>query len=194
MTDAVTGLFEIHVFVAPLDPDDAAVARFRAACQSASPPMKPLLLALDYVHKGFVAVLQSSRYIEGDERAAREAAARDAEVLRAAGLSVLREKVEAVAGDPGVPQSAADGARAPADRYFEFHLLVDRASGGLTEADMRALRGVAGEFAARRRRARGVHGDGGATRAFERRAVRAGIAAQSACEPPIAARCARRSS
>src|SRR5262245_21552453 len=104
----VTGAFEIHVFVEPLDPPPDAIEAFRAACSRAPAPMKALLLHLDYVSKGCVGVLQSSRYVHGDMAAAREAAREDAEVLRAAGLAVIREKVEAVAGDEGVPKTAAD--------------------------------------------------------------------------------------
>jgi len=147
--ESVTGLFEIHVFVEPLDPPDDRVAAFRAACAGAPAPMKALLLELDYVGKGFVGVLQSSRYIEGDTAAARDAARADAEVLRAAGFTVIREKVEALASDPGVPRDAADAALSPADRYFEFHLLIDGKHGPLSEDDMRGLRALSTEFAER---------------------------------------------
>ncbi|MBA2541680.1 MAG: hypothetical protein H0V17_18705 [Deltaproteobacteria bacterium] len=145
----VTGVFEIHVFVEPLDPPDDRVAAFRAACAAAPAPMKALLLELDYVGKGFVGVLQSSRYIEGDTAAAREAARVDAEVLRAAGFTVIREKVEALASDPGVPRDAAEATRSPADRYFEFHLLIDGKRGPLSEDDMRGLRALSTEFSDR---------------------------------------------
>jgi hypothetical protein len=145
----VTGLFEIHVFVEPLDPSDDRVAAFRTACASAPAPMKALLLELDYVGKGFVGVLQSSRYVEGDVAVAREAARTDAEVLRAAGFTVIREKVEALASDPGVPRDANDAAQSPADRYFEFHLLIDGNRGPLSEDDMRGLRALSTEFAER---------------------------------------------
>jgi hypothetical protein len=140
----VTGVFEIHVFVEPLDPPDDRVEAFRAACTGAAAPMKALLLELDYVGKGFVGVLQSSRYIQGDVSAAREAAATDAEVLRAAGFTVIREKVEALATNPGVP---GDATQSPADRYFEFHLLIDGKHGPLSEDDMRGLRALSTEFA-----------------------------------------------
>ncbi len=149
MEEHVTGSFELHVFVEPLDPPPEAIERFRAACASANPPMKALLLELDYVGKGFVGVLQSSRYVTGDVATARAAVAADAAVLREAGLTVLREKVEAVASDAGVPQNADDAARSPGDRYFEFHLLIDRLGAPLTEDDMRALRTVAAEHTAR---------------------------------------------
>ncbi|HEU4406075.1 MAG TPA: hypothetical protein VFS43_12475 [Polyangiaceae bacterium] len=147
--ETVTGTFELHVFVAPLDPPDGAVERFGAACRSAPAPMKALLLRLDYVDRGFVGVLQSSRYVTGDVASARAAARADAEALRAAGLEVVREKVEAVAQNPGVPQTGAEGRRSPADRYFEFHLLIDGRRGPLSEGDMRELGRLSAEFSRR---------------------------------------------
>jgi hypothetical protein len=144
--ESITGSFEIHVFVAPLDPDVAQAEAFTRACAG---HMKALLLNLDYVGKGFVGVLQSSRYVQGDVADARAAAAHDAELLRAAGFEVIREKVEAVATCAGVPQDAADAARSPGDRYFEFHLLVDRPGRPIDDADVASLRGVADEFSRR---------------------------------------------
>jgi hypothetical protein len=142
----VTGSFEIHIFVEPLDPPPEAVERFRAAC--AAGQMKALLLHLDYVGKGFVGVLQSSRYVNGDEATALAAAHHDAEHLRKSGLTVLREKVEAIASDDGVPRSAADAGRSPPDRYFEFHLLIDAKQPPLSETDMLGLRALSAELAA----------------------------------------------
>lgn len=144
----VTGSFEIHIFVEPLDPPPEAIAAFRVACAAAPTPMKALLLHLDYVGQGFVGVLQSSRYVQGDVAAAREAARADAEALRSAGLSVIREKVEAVATDAGVPQNAEDARRSPDDRYFEFHVLIDGKARPLSEDDMRSLRAIAADLAA----------------------------------------------
>ncbi len=147
--EIVTGVFEVHVFVEPLDPPPLRVQAFQLACRSATPPMKALLLQLDYVGKGFVGVLQSSRYIDGDVAAAREAAAVDAAILRAAGFTVIREKVEALAKNPGVPPDAAAAAHSPPDRYFEFHLLIDGAAGPISEADMQSLRGLSRAFGTR---------------------------------------------
>lgn len=134
--EVVTGAFEIHVFVAPLDPAPEDVERFRAACGT---HMKPLLLNLDYVGKGFVGVLQTSRYVKGDVAQARGAAAHDAQLLRDAGFEVLREKVEAVHTNDGVPQ-VGPGAT---DRYFEFHVLIDRPGAALSNDDVASLRGIA---------------------------------------------------
>jgi hypothetical protein len=147
--EVVTGAFEIHVFVEPLDPPPEAVEAFGQACRGAPVPMKALLLALDYVGRGFVGVLQSSRYVHGGVELAREAARADAEALRAAGFTVIREKVEAVAVNDGVPRTAADALASPADRYFEFHVLIDGVDGPLSPADMVALRGLAAAFSGR---------------------------------------------
>lgn len=147
--EPVTGKFELHVFVEPLDPPPEAVEAFGAACRNAPDPMKALLLNLDYVGKGFVGVLQSSRYVDGDIAAARDAVRRDAEILRAAGLTVIREKVEALSVNAGVPRDAADARHSPADRYFEFHVLIDGRAGLLSEDDMRSLRGLSAQFAAK---------------------------------------------
>jgi hypothetical protein len=125
------------------------VQRFRQACAAASPPMKALLLNLDYTGRGYVGVLQSSRYVQGDVAAATAAAHADAEVLRRAGLSVIREKVEALASDDGVPKTAAHASLSPADRYFEFHVLIDGRDRPLSESDIRVLRSIAGDFQAR---------------------------------------------
>jgi hypothetical protein len=142
------GTFELHVFVEPLDPSEAEAARFVAACRGAPAPMKGLLLRLDYVGRGFVGVLQSSRYVQGTLAQAREAIAGDAEALRAAGFRVIREKIEALVENPGVPRQDEEAGAEPADRYFEFHVLIER-EGGLSEEDMVALRGLSREYTAR---------------------------------------------
>jgi hypothetical protein len=144
MQETVTGAFEIHVFVLPLDPSPAEAEAFKTACGG---HMKALLLNLDYVGRGFVGVLQTSRYVQGDVALARAAAAEDAAILRAAGFEVIREKVEALASCDGVPADAAAAVRSPEDRYFEFHVLVDRPGQSIDDADVASLRGVAERFA-----------------------------------------------
>lgn len=142
--ESVTGAFEIHVFVSPLDPSADQAERFKSACGG---HMKALLLNLDYVGRGFVGVLQTSRYVQGDVARARAAAAEDAAILRAAGFEVIREKVEALASCDGVPADAAAAAMSPRDRYFEFHVLIDRPGRSIDDADVASLRGVSGAFA-----------------------------------------------
>ena len=135
----------------PLDPPPETAARFSAACrgEGEAPRMKGLLLNLDYVHKGFVGVLQSSRYVRGTVAEAISEAHLDAEILRASGFEVVREKVEAVATNDGVPRSADDAARSPADRYFEFHLLIDAKAGPVSNEDVVSLRSIAAEMSAK---------------------------------------------
>ena len=147
--EVVTGTFEVHVFVEPLDPSAAIVERFRAACEGAATPMKALWLKLDYVHKGFVGVPQTSRYVEGDLDTARAAAAADMAVLRAAGFPILREKIEALAPNAGVPKNAEEARHSPPDRYFEFHLLIEGKQRPLSPEDMIRLRSLSRTFSAR---------------------------------------------
>ncbi|MDP2342132.1 MAG: hypothetical protein Q8O67_14335 [Deltaproteobacteria bacterium] len=146
MSDDVTGRFELHVFALPLDPPPEVIEVFRAACAGAPTPMKALLLQLDYVDKGFVGVLQSSRYVEGDLAAAVEAVRVDAAVLRAAGLTVIREKVEATATNTGVPHSAQEASPTSSTRYFEFHVLIDGKDRPLDDDDMGSLRALSQSF------------------------------------------------
>lgn len=149
MSDAV-GTFELHVFVEPLEPPPQLAEKFSEACRSAPTPMKGLLLKLDYVHRGFVGVLQSSRYVTCTLDEAKRAAHADAEHLARAGFTVIREKIEAVAEKhPLVPRTPAEAAAAPADRYFEFHVLIDGKGHALSEDDMVSLRGLSREFSAR---------------------------------------------
>jgi hypothetical protein len=147
----MTGTFELHVFVEPFDPSEAEAARFVSACKGAPAPMKGLLLRLDYVGRGFVGVLQSSRYVQGTLAQARAAIAADAEALRAAGFRVIREKIEALVESQGVPRNQEEAAAEADDRYFEFHVLIERGEGGaaLSEEDMVALRGLSREYTAR---------------------------------------------
>ncbi len=152
MTDEiVSGTFELHVFVAPLDPSPEVVEAFTAACRAAPVPVKALHLRLDYIDRGFIGVLQTSRYVQGDLDHAIRSIRADAEMLRAAGLEVIREKVEALAANDGVPRSAIDAERSPADRYFEFHVLIDGDDRALSEGDMVSLRGLSREFSERLR-------------------------------------------
>lgn len=118
---AVRGSFELHVFVAPLDPAPEHCERFAAAC--AAFEMKGLHLFLVY-DQGPVGVLQSSAYVDGglDDAVARCHA--QAQHLRDLGFNVIREKIEALADNIGVPKTRVEAHRAPDDLYFEFHISV----------------------------------------------------------------------
>lgn len=144
-TEVVTGTFEIHVFVLPLDPPAETAEAFTRACRGdgEQPHMKGLLLELDYVDRGFVGVLQSSRYVRGTLEDARRAADEDASRLAAAGFEVVRKKIEAVATNDGVPRTAEDAKRSPGDRYFEFHLLIQPKDGPISNEQVASLRSIA---------------------------------------------------
>ena len=135
----------------PLDPDAATAAAFTAACRGdgEAPHMKGLLLELDYEGRGFVGVLQSSRYVRGTLDEARQAAETDARMLRANGFEVVRRKVEAVSTNDGVPRTAEDAKRSPEDRYFEFHVLIDGKGGPISNDDVQSLRTIARGMSAR---------------------------------------------
>ena len=141
------GTFELHVFVDPLDPPTETSDRFIEVCGENSGPnhrIKSLLLNLDYEHVGFVSVMQTSRYCQGDLEDAVRECAKDAEVLRQAGFTVLREKVESMVVNEGVPKSAAEARALPDTFYFEFHILVNRRDDEeLHEADFATLRAIA---------------------------------------------------
>jgi hypothetical protein len=111
--------------------------------------MKALLLNLDYVGRGFVGVLQSSRYVRAGSRRRGRPRPRMRGCLRAAGFEVIREKVEALASCDGVPRDA-EARRSPGDRYFEFHVLVDGRGGRSMTRRGVAARGRGGVLAAAR--------------------------------------------
>ena len=135
----------------PLDPEPEVAQAFSAACRGDGPEprMKGLLLNLDYEKRGFVGVLQSSRYVRGSLEEARRAAEEDARHLTERGFEVVRRKVEAVSTNDGVPRTAEDARRSPGDRYFEFHLLIDGRSGPISNEDVVSLRGIARDMSAR---------------------------------------------
>ena len=149
---STTGMFELHVFVAPLDPDPQTVERFEEVCRAHSSEgrrIKALLLYLDFVHLGFAAVMQTSRYVQGTLDSAWREIARDAGALRDAGFEVLREKIEAVASNDHVPDDDEQARQIAGGTYFEYHLQVarqgDRDGGApaITRDDEAGLRAIA---------------------------------------------------
>lgn len=150
--EPVTGTFEIHIFVNPLNPNEATAERFQKVCADASSPgkrVKGLLLYLDFEGQGFVGVLQTSRYVQGTLDDARVAASEDAAMLRATGFEVIREKIEAMSICDGVPHSSDDAARAERDRYFEFHILIEPRNWALADEDVARLRWISTELSKR---------------------------------------------
>lgn len=110
--------FEIHITVS-----EAEKATFLAACAALG--VKPILLALQ--NRQGVAVLHevmtSSTHF-GDNRSALEECIRIAEGLQAAGLTVVRRKIETVPWHPAAPALANGVGLMPPGGYFESHLNV----------------------------------------------------------------------
>lgn len=150
----VNGIFELHVFVGPLNPPDKTVQDFKSVCRANG--MKPLHLTLEFPKSGeTVSVMQSSRYVTGDIPMAVEAIHEDSAHFSAAGFEVLRHKVEATASAEGVPVDhdqletmqlnepcTAPNFSSVFNRYFEFHLLIGAES---LEGNMDGLRDVVRE-------------------------------------------------
>ena len=143
-TGASEATQEIHIFLLPLDPDEATLKRYYAAVQEwndkvlpelkskgiSSDVMKACHLALIFRSPDGsdkeVCVMQSARYIRSnDPKLVVEQCHEDAEWFISHGFEVVREKIEASAyGIQGIPQTDDDAKRL--SRYFEFHIKVKR--------------------------------------------------------------------
>lgn len=159
----VPAMHEIHVFLEPLNPDDATVAKYTKLVTDwtdTHPNLKPMKaphLALEFRGQADpVRVLQSARYVLSDDMAdVIKQCAADADYFRENGFKVLREKIEAsVYGIDGIPQTTEQVASHPT-KYFEFHIRVHRQDLNdigmeplLTEAELKELRVVAAKFGA----------------------------------------------
>lgn len=137
----INGTSEIHIFLAPLNPDAGTLQRYEQAVADwnaknwdaksnrrpgAATQMRPVYLCLNFREAGPVFVLQSARHIlsEDTERVIAETLA-DADHFGAHGFEVIRRKIEAYGFTNGVPESDDEASRFP-DKYFEFHLRVNR--------------------------------------------------------------------
>lgn len=151
--EGVTGTFEIHIFVLPLNPSLEVAEAFTVACRGsgAAPRMKGLLLYLDYEDQGFVGVLQSSRYVTGTLADAERGAEEDATILRNDGFEVVRKKIEALTTNDHVPQRTSPACAHP-DRYFEFHLLIRDPRGPISNEEVASLRRIASDMRRRLKR------------------------------------------
>lgn len=134
----VQNTFECHIFCLPLDPSDAEKERFVEACNAVG--LKALCLGLDYVDKGVVNVLQSTKYYKCDDvHTSVGYMLRDAEALEEHFGNVARLKLEAVAANPGVPQSDEEAQAMPGDTYFEYHIKIRGEPSPENDATLKAL-------------------------------------------------------
>mmetsp|Transcript_51618 Transcript_51618/g.95548 ORF Transcript_51618/g.95548 Transcript_51618/m.95548 type:complete len:311 (+) Transcript_51618:43-975(+) len=137
----LSGASEIHIFLAPINPDEATVKKYDAAVaawnakhwddeatrrRGASTQMRPVYLCLDFRSQGPTFVCQSARHVtSNDPELVVQEAFEDAEHFASHGFDVIRRKVEAYGYTKGVPATDDEAAQYP-DKYFEFHLRVNR--------------------------------------------------------------------
>lgn len=142
----ITGLSEIHIFFEPVNPKKETVETFVRICDNINKQrqnekgfikIKACHLSLDFKNVGIVRVMQSSRYITSDnmnnvikecyEEADQmqnmfDEAYESGEITEK--VSVIREKIEAIASANGVPLTTSECKKF--DRYFEFHIKLRR--------------------------------------------------------------------
>lgn len=152
-TPTIKGLSEIHIFFSPVNPQEKTVAKFVEICEKLNTErsgeegftkIKPCHLSLDFKNVGMVRVMQSSRYItskdmyhvinecytEADRMQSMfNEALTNREIDEE--VSVIREKIEAIASADGVPKQNEEAINF--DRYFEFHIKVKRKNSTTTE-------------------------------------------------------------
>eukprot|EP01098_Paradermamoeba_levis_P017233 TRINITY_DN977_c0_g1_i1.p1 TRINITY_DN977_c0_g1~~TRINITY_DN977_c0_g1_i1.p1 ORF type:complete len:234 (-),score=61.79 TRINITY_DN977_c0_g1_i1:95-796(-) len=147
MVDNIKGTFEVHIFLLPLNPDPETVAHFSKTCkeaaESTNPRIKALHLFLDFENVGYVGVLQTSRYCQGDIVRAREVVKEDCDLLEKAGFKVLRKKIECLASNDGVPVTPEENQTLLPRNYFEYHIkCLPKEGTALGELEISALKAL----------------------------------------------------
>jgi len=113
-------------------------------------PMKNPLLALNFEKEGYVNVMQSSLYVQSnDKQKVITIAHQLAKLFATAGFTVLREKIEAsVYGINGIPQTTDEANLYK--KYFEFHIRVQRKDSKnydpLTDDELSTLETISAKF------------------------------------------------
>lgn len=142
----IKGLSEIHIFFSPVNPQPKTVEKFVEICNKITEShkddphfkkIKPCHLSLHFKGVGDVRVMQSSRYIISDDiktviKECNEEADKMQELFNTAyenkeideKVSVIREKIEAIASADGVPKTNDDAKLY--ERYFEYHIKLQR--------------------------------------------------------------------
>ncbi|MBU0552396.1 hypothetical protein KKF91_09910 [Myxococcota bacterium] len=122
----VSGLFEGHIFCAPLQPDEDTKRRFVEAARVTGAGVLGISLGLDFKGVGVVDVLSTKQLASWeDARGPLAALIEQAQQLEPE-FEVIRLKLELRAEAQGVPlddaQMAALSAQTGGDHYFEFHV------------------------------------------------------------------------
>ena len=140
----IKGTFEIHIFMVPTNPEDnfdEIVEQYIEVTEQLNKErrlkdpncnlIKPCLLALDFRGKGYVTVMQSSRYcVCPDLETAVTECNKEADLYlekfreQNVPITIIREKLETLACSHGVPVTDEEAQKYP--KYFEFHIRVAR--------------------------------------------------------------------
>lgn len=137
----IGGTFEIHIFMTPLNPNHEIVQKYiqvteqinkeRGSIDPNCTLIKPCLLALDFRGKGYVHVMQSSRYCNySNLDEAISECNKEADLYHKkfqeqdVPITIIREKLEALASSSGVPVTDEEAKIYP--KYFEFHIRLKR--------------------------------------------------------------------
>jgi hypothetical protein len=133
------GAFEAHVTVGPLDA--AGQDRFRALCGELG--VKCVVIELP---EGTArSQPMTASYHHGELAGVLAEVSDVARRVRAGGFEVARVKLEAVAGNDGVPDTDAEAADFPPGNYFEFHVKLRLPA----DADLAPVRAVCDRHGAR---------------------------------------------
>ena len=152
---------EIHIFLAPLNPDEQTLQRYYDAVvewntdhPDTSDKMKACHLSLVFRdsdgNETTVRVMQSARYYRCDDTVKVIAESeKDKKWFEERHFQVIRNKIEAIAyGIDGVPTSDEDAKQK--GKYFECHIKVGRKDGSetmpITEAEIDELKSIARQF------------------------------------------------
>jgi len=137
------GIMEVHVFVAPVNPDAELQQKFKDCCSKVD-QMKCCNLKLDFVKQGWCSVLMSSRYVRGDMHFVWRESFKDARELAQKGFSVIRVKIEATASIDGVPATNNEAQILPKKTYFEFHMVFANGDNTIpNDTEVEAVRSIA---------------------------------------------------
>lgn len=161
--DITKSVFEIHVFFAPVNPDQQTIDKYvevtkeinNDRANSGKNQTKACLLALEFRDAGYVTVMQSSRYYHTDsmEKAIAECnyeADCYLEKFKKHGvkIDVIREKLETLASSNGVPKTDNDSLLYP--KYFEFHIRVAKKSNTnndpISDVELQELEDISKKF------------------------------------------------
>jgi hypothetical protein len=136
---AYRGTFESHITIEAADADGRE--HFRSACRQLG--VKCVLIELP--EGASRSQPMTACYHHGEIGSVAEEVASHCRTLRAAGFSLVRIKLEAVAANEGGPDSDEEGARATAANYFEFHVKLLLAA----DSDLDVLRACCERYGAR---------------------------------------------